>query len=79
MFGADRCLRVPRGACRARASRISSSFGNSLSSRKDPLRLALRMLLPEVLTVRLDEGRIMMSTSSASPSSKRRLSLSGCG
>lgn len=37
----------------------------SFSSRKEPLRFALRMLLPAMLTCEEDSGRIIISTSSA--------------
>lgn len=75
MFGADRCFRFLFGALLTRASRISSSSSSSeptgiwLSSRKEPLKLALRMLFPPVeLTERLEFGRIIISTSSEAPS-----------
>lgn len=71
MFGAERCCRLFLGDLSVRPSRMSSSsFGISFSSRNEPLKLALRMLLPEVeLIERLELGRIMMSTSSEAPSS----------
>lgn len=57
-----------------RPSRISSSslsFGSSFSSRKDPLKLELRMLLPAAVELmdRLELGRIIISTSSEIDSS----------
>lgn len=68
MFGADRCfLAFDFGARLTLPSRISSSSLASieiaLSSRKDPLRLALRILLPVELIERLEFGRIIISTS----------------